>query len=284
MAVAFDAEHKRTSEYRFYPEDVKINPDLNGRHEAPDIEWLIADILKHGQHTPVVIRNDGGQAALVAGFSRWRAISEINKRGLSPVKMQVRCTYVQCNEAESFLINISENQMRNPTTPVDDAHNIKRLLNIYNMTEEQVAQVYFPTAHTEREVKEALTFVRERIKLISLTPEAEAAVRSGRVKANAATTIAKLSAEHQKEVLANIPEGEITRTDILKPPPIRAPKGVQKDAELMRRIWAVLEDVQGVLTPDNQNEYIEVERIAMVNLLEYVEELRKPKVPEAKAA
>jgi hypothetical protein len=42
--------------------------------------------------------------------------------------------------------------------------------------------------------------------------------------------------------------------------------------------------VQGVLTPDNQNEYIEVERIAMVNLLEYVEELRKPKVPEAKAA
>jgi hypothetical protein len=279
MAVDFKVAHTRTAEYRCFPENVTINPDLNGRHETPDIEWLIADILRHGQHTPVVIRNDGGMPTLVAGFSRWRAISEINKRGLAPVKLQVRCTYVQCNEAESFLINISENQMRNPTTLVDDAHNIQRLLNVYAMTEEQVAQVYWPTAHTEREIAEAVTFVRERIKLISLTPEAEAAVRSGRVKSNAASTIAKLSAEQQKDVLANVPEGVvITRKDIsLRQAPVRAPKGVQKDAELMRRVWAVLEDIADVLGEDNKNEYVEIDRVAVQNLLEYVNELRAPK-------
>lgn len=273
MAVQFNVEHKRTSEYRFYPEDVTINPELNGRVELPNIDWLIADILVRGQSTPVVVRSDGGLPVLVAGFSRWRAICEINRLCLAPVKLQLRATYVQCSEAESFLINIAENRMRNPTTPLDDAHNIKRLLNVYGMTEEDVARTYFPTAATPNEMREARKFVVDRVALISLTPEAAEAVRSGRVRDNnAAKAIAKLSAEQQREIVNR--GGDISRKDVV---PIRAPKGVQKDAELMRRVWAVLEDVEGVMGEDNQNEYIEVDRILLCNLKEYVMELRKPK-------
>jgi len=272
MAVDFKVDHKRSSEYRFLPEVITINPDLNGRYELPNIDWLIADILVRGQSTPVVIRNDGGNPVLVAGFSRWRAVSEINRLGLAPVKLQLRATYVQCSEAESFLINIAENRMRNPTTPLDDAHNIKRLLNVYQMTEDDVARTYFPTAATENELREAKKFVSERVALISLTPEAADAVRSGRVKGGAVKAIAKLSAEQQREIVSR--EGDIMMPKAI---PVRAPKGVQKDAELMRRVWAVLEDVEGIMGPDNQNEYIEVDRISLSNLLEYVQELRKPK-------
>src|ERR1700736_5073026 len=100
MAVNFTAPHSRTSEYRFLPEDITIKPDLNGRFETPEIEWLITDMLAHGQHTPVVIRNDGGASVLVSGFSRWRAVREINDRKLTPVPLQLRCTYVQCTESE----------------------------------------------------------------------------------------------------------------------------------------------------------------------------------------
>src|SRR6185437_11405675 len=128
MAVEFEGEYNRTAEYRMYPEDIAIHPELNGRHELPDIEWLIADILANGQHTPVVIRKDGGKATLVAGFSRWRAVSAINERNLTPVKLQVRCTYMKVNEQQGFFVNISENHARRPTTPLDDAHNIQRML------------------------------------------------------------------------------------------------------------------------------------------------------------
>lgn len=274
MAVQFNVEHKRTSEYRFYPEDITIKADLNGRYDKPEIEWLITDILAHGQHTPVAIRNDGGVAVLVAGFSRWRAISEINRRGLCPVRMQIRCTYVQCSEAEAFLINISENRFRNPVTPLDDAHNIKRLLNIYAMTEEQVAGVYFPTAKTEGELKSALKFVRERISLISLTPEAAEAVKSGRVKENAATAIAKLSSEQQREVLAKH-EGTIERKDLKPAATPKAPKPAVagQDRELMRRCTAVLEDVAGLL-PDTEFDYLEVKRDLLLSLHEYVQEMK----------
>jgi ParB/RepB/Spo0J family partition protein len=272
MAVQFLSEHKRTSEYRFFPEDITIRPDLNGRYDKPDIEPLINSILTQGQHTPVAVRNDGGQAVLVAGFSRWRAISLINERKLAPVKMQVRCTYVQVSEAEAFLINISENFVRNPTTALDDAHNIKRLLNVYAMTEEQIGAVYFPTAKTESELKAAVKFVNDRIALIPLSSEAEDAIRSGRVKESAAKAIAKLSHSQQKEVLKK--DGPVSRKDInaAAPKPVKV-KTAPKDMELLRRCTALLEDVEGML-PDVDMAYIEVDRLLLLNLQSYVEEVK----------
>jgi ParB/RepB/Spo0J family partition protein len=270
MAVQFSVEHKRTSEYRLYPEDITVKPELNGRFDKPDIEWLITDLLAHGQHTPVVIRNDGGLAVLVAGFSRWRAITEINKRGLSAIKLQVRCTYVQCSESEALLINISENRFRNPPTAIDDAHNIKRLLNVYQYTEEQVAQVYFPTAKTEEELRAARKFVNNRIALISLSPEAEKEVRSGRVKESAAVAISKLTQDQQREVLKK--PGTIERKDLREP---KATKKAPKDMELLRRCTAVLEDVSGLLNDTSEdNEFIEVDRLLLLNLHEYVEQVK----------
>lgn len=267
MAVSFKVEHSRTSEYRFYPEFVTIKPDLNGRTDKPDIEWLITDILARGQSTPVVIRNDGGQAVLVAGFSRWRAISEINKRGLAGDKLQLRCTYVQCTEAEAFLINISENRFRNPVTPIDDAHNIKRLLNVYGKTEEQIGAIYFPTAKTESDLKEARKFVNDRIALITLAPEVEVAVRAGRVTESAAKAIAKLTQDQQRSLVQE--DGNV----ILPAKTPKTPKPAPKDAELMRRITAMFEDIAGVLL-DPEFEYIEVQRSLLISLYDYVEELK----------
>lgn len=211
MAVSFSVEHQRTSEYRMFPESLVIHPELNGRVDKPDVEWLIADILKNGQIQPVTIRNDGGKPVLIAGFSRWRAVSEINKRKLAPVKMQLRCTYLQCTEPEGFVANIAENRYRNSTTALDDAHNLKRLLKVYAMTEEQVLEIYFPALKPE-DKKAAQRWIKNRVALISLTPEAAQAVADGRVKETAAVAIAKLSAEQQREAVAG--KGKIQGKDL----------------------------------------------------------------------
>ena len=217
MAVSFSVEHKRTSEYRMFPEVLVIHPELNGRVDKPDVEWLIADILKNGQIQPVTIRNDGGRPVLVAGFSRWRAISEINKRKLSPVKMQLRCTYLECTETEAFVANIAENRYRNSTTALDDAHNLKRLLKVYAMTEEQVLEIYFPDLKPDNK-KAAQRWIKNRVALISLVPEAAKAVADGRVKETAAVAIAKLSEEQQREVVAG--KGKVQGKDL----PTHAPR------------------------------------------------------------
>ncbi len=205
MAVEFAVKGSRTSEYRFLPEHVEVDPDLNGRHELPDIQWIVESILTHGQLQPVTIRRTAGKPVLVAGFSRWRAVSEINKRKLAPQPLELRCSYTQLNEQQAFLANIEENRVRNATTPMDDAYNIQRLVNVYQMTVEGVAEAY----------RASVSWVKGRLTLIEAVPEVEKAIRSGKIKGPAAKAVAKLSKEHQRN-LAKVAEekGKVTAADV----------------------------------------------------------------------
>lgn len=187
MAVEFKTEHTRTSEYLFLPELIKFNPALNGRHELPDIEWLITSMVKHGQLQPVSIKNNGGEPWLHIGHSRWRAGIEINKRSLTPVPFKLRCVYFKGSERDAFLATIAENRDRNATTPIDDAHNMARLER-YGMTLEEIATEY----HEETK------WVRDRMALIELCEDAQKAVASGTLKPSAAKVLAKMSSDAQK--------------------------------------------------------------------------------------
>jgi len=271
MAVEFKVDHERSSEYRFLPQDITVHPELNGRHEKPDVEWLIADILRTGQHTCVQVRNDGGEAVLVAGFSRWRAVSEINRRKLTPKPLKLRATYVRVNEVTAFLMNISENRFRNETTPIDDAYNIQRLLNVYQMSEKQIAEVYFPTAATGEETKRAIKFVKDRVALITLTPEAEEAVKTGRVKESAAAAIAKLSASQQREVL--LKDGKITAKDAKAAKPAKTKKAPKPDVEFMRRVTAVIGSVDWSKLKEDQDS-ICVDAVTLIALRDYIADLQ----------
>lgn len=277
MPAKFDVKMTRDALYKCFPENIEVRANLNGRHEKPDIEWLIADILKHGQLEPVLIWNDGGTAVLSAGFSRWRAISEINKRKLTPNKLQIKCVYINVNEQGAFVRNISENRMRNPTSPIDDAHNIQRLFE-WTMSEADVAKIYFPLAATEAELKESIKWIRERVNLIKLSPEAERAFKDGRLNETAAQAIAKLSSAQQKEALKK--DGKISAADIKanapksnrgrKPAPAKAPEPM--DAELKRRITAVYESADWDDFDPKVSAYIEVQGNMLQNLMKYIEE------------
>ena len=271
MPAKFNVEMTRDAMYKCFPEEIEVRPDLNGRHDKPDIEWLIADMLKYGQLQPVIIWNDGGAAVLSAGFSRWRAISEINKRKLyAKEPWKIKCVFANTNHQGAVLRNISENRMRNPTTSVDDAHNIQRLLDVEQMSLEDVAKVYFPIAATEDEMKEALKWVRSRVDLIKLTPEAERAVIDGRLNETAAAAIAKLSSAQQREALKA--GGKLKAKDIkaLKPRKERAVKAVPIDPELKRRITAVLESADWDNFEESKSIQICINAEALAALRNYV--------------
>jgi hypothetical protein len=253
MAVEFEVKGTRTSEYLFFPEQLEVDPVLNGRHDLPDVTWLIESILKvesmggHGQIQPVSIRRTGASPVLAAGFSRWRAVSAINKdmllwvdgapkRRAREKPMALRCSYSALNEKQGFIANIEENRVRNVTTPMDDAYNIQRLLNVYQMGEEEIAGIYHESAR----------WVKNRLKLIEATPEVEKQIRAGKIKGPAAQAVAKLSKEHQKN-LAKVAEdkGKVTKADIAKetdkPEPAKKPeKNILEMADSLARL--VLDD------------------------------------------
>lgn len=258
MAVEFDVKGSRTSEYRFLPEQIDVDPKLNGRHDLPDIQWIVGSILRHGQLQPVTIRRTAGKPVLVAGFSRWRAVSEINKKKLYEAKpIELRCSYTQLTEQQAFLANIEENRVRNATTPMDDAYNIQRLVNVYQMDAEAVAEAY----------RASTSWVKSRLKLIELTPEAEKAVRSGRVVGSAAKEIAKLSAEHQRNVLKAKPEGKITTADVKREsgePAKQAPPDVKSLAK------GLFKGIDEADLSNDSFEYISVDRKRLLKLYESI--------------
>ena len=206
MAVEFDVKGSRTSEYRFLPENIEVDPKMNGRYELPDIGWIVDSILRHGQLQPVTIRRTASKPVLVAGFSRWRAISKVNKDKLTEKPLELRCSYTALTEKQAFLANIEENRVRNATTPMDDAYNIQRLINVYQMTIDEVKDAYRA---------ESAAWVKNRLALIEATPAVEKQIRAGKIKGPAAKAIVKLNKEHQDNLAKKAEEkGKITVADI----------------------------------------------------------------------
>ena len=271
MPVGFDSDIKRLEGlYEAFPEEITVRPELNGRHEKPDVEWLINSILEHGQIQAVGIWKDGETAVLAYGFSRWRAFSLINERKLTPAPLKIRCTLVKVNEQGAFIRNISENRQRNAVSPVDDAHNISRLIEIYQMDQQEIAKIYFPTAVTADELKEAVKFVQGRIDLIRLSPESERAVQAGRLDETAAAAIAKLSSALQKKALKK--EGKVTVKDIkaVKPAKTAKPKVLRIDPELRRRIEALIETADFESYDERKTVWISVHAEQLAALKNYI--------------
>ncbi len=233
MAVAFETPITRgVTEWKALPEELTINPELNGRHDLPDITGLVDSILTVGQLQPVTIRKSEGKPVLVAGYSRWRAVDHINKNlekyGLSQ-PLTLRCSYTQLTDKQAFLANIHENRVRNETTPMDDAYNLQKLINVYQMSEEDCADVY----------RASKQWVSDRLALLEAVPEMEQAVRAGRISPGTAVkAIKKLSREHQKAAVAK--PGKVTAKDVKAVTPKAEPKPAQPKKPNLRDAVAVL--------------------------------------------
>ena len=168
MAVDFKGiDYKRGSVYRFDPKHIKIVPNLCARHEPPNeekIKWLMNQFLDPaiGQIEPIFIRRDGKDSPpiLIAGHRRWEAATRINQQNLTPVPFLLDCVYQEVNESEGFKIAVQEN-IREATTPWDDAYNIRTLTKLCGMDTAAIAALY----------GEEESWVKSRLELISLGPE-----------------------------------------------------------------------------------------------------------------
>lgn len=199
MAVTWTIENKRDSIYGFDPADIIIKHDINGRLHAPDVEDLIASILKKGQLQPAVVRQENGKPVLIAGHSRWTAISLINKRKLTEEPMVLKCVYQRCNESDGLEVTWHENHARKQTTAMDDAH--------YFL---QLEQRGLSVKDIADKLQLTPQFVKEMLALNEVEPEVQAAIATGKVSVTAAKRLKKLSADQQREKVKSNGHGKIT--------------------------------------------------------------------------
>ena len=165
----------------------EIEPNRNQPRANFDEDALaeLADsIEKHGLIQPIVVRpTSSGVYQIVAGERRWRAC---RMAGLQEVPVVIK----ELDDQKYFEIALIENLQREDLNAVEEAQGYKTLIDVYSLTQEQVAE----------SVGKSRSAVTNALRLLNLNDNALEALKNGQITAGHARAI--LAAEDDEMAAA----------------------------------------------------------------------------------
>ena len=154
----------------------EIEPNRNQPRTNFDEDALmeLADsIEKHGLIQPIVVRpTSSGVYQIVAGERRWRAC---RMAGLSEVPVVIK----ELDDQKYFEVALIENLQREDLNAVEEAQGYRTLIDLYGLTQEQVAE----------SVGKSRSAVTNALRLLNLDEKALEALESGKITAGHARAI-----------------------------------------------------------------------------------------------
>jgi ParB family chromosome partitioning protein len=132
-ALIAGAEPTQTSVQEISLAELEMNPFQPRRHfDQPALEELAATIREHGVLTPVVVRRGLNGFQIIAGERRIRAA---RLAGLTRIPAVVK----EASDSEALEIALVENLQREDLNPLEAAEAYQRLVEEFNLTQEEVA-------------------------------------------------------------------------------------------------------------------------------------------------
>jgi len=149
-------------------ENLRPNPRNPRRLFTDDeLDELSVSIRERGIIQPIVVRSlQGDNFEIIAGERRWRAAQ---RAGLHDVPIAV----VEANDVQSLEFAIIENVQRTDLNPIEEASGYLALMDDFNRTQEDVAQI----------VGKSRPHVANTIRLLKLPEPVKQLVRSGKISA-----------------------------------------------------------------------------------------------------
>ncbi|HTL64391.1 MAG TPA: ParB/RepB/Spo0J family partition protein [Pseudolabrys sp.] len=149
-------------------ENLQPNPRNPRRLFTDDeLDELATSIRERGIIQPIVVRAlKGGNFEIIAGERRWRAAQ---RAGLHDVPIAV----VEANDAQSLEYAIIENVQRADLNPIEEATGYLALMDDFNRTQEEVAQI----------VGKSRPHIANTIRLLKLSEPVKQLVRTGKISA-----------------------------------------------------------------------------------------------------
>jgi ParB family transcriptional regulator, chromosome partitioning protein len=149
-------------------ENLQPNPRNPRRLFTEDeLDELATSIRERGIIQPIVVRAlKGDNFEIIAGERRWRAAQ---RAGLHDVPIAV----VEANDAQSLEYAIIENVQRADLNPIEEATGYLALMDDFNRTQEEVAQI----------VGKSRPHIANTIRLLKLSEPVKQLVRSGKISA-----------------------------------------------------------------------------------------------------
>ena len=212
----------------FLPVDaIQPNPNQPRRiFSQPELEELAGSIRELGVLQPLTVRRREGRWELVAGERRLRAA---RLAGLESVP----CLSIQTDSQSSSLLALVENLQRRDLDFWEEALAIRRLIDTYHISQEEVA----------RRIGKSQSAVANKLRLLKLPEEVLSVLRDGRATERHARALLRLpDPDRQLEAARQITSDRLTvaQTEALvdsillaaAPPPRRQPTFIIKDVRL----------------------------------------------------
>jgi ParB family transcriptional regulator, chromosome partitioning protein len=161
---------------------------------------LADSIEEHGVVQAVVVSPDGNNYVLVAGERRFRAAKMV---GLQTIPAVVR----ELNRSAMLEIALIENLQREDLNPIEEATAYRRLMDEFNLTQEELA----------RRVGKSRSTIANTVRLLSLSKSVLEALIRGDISAGQARPLLGLSErETQDKVALQIMAKGLTARDVEK--------------------------------------------------------------------
>lgn len=156
------------------------------RHQFSEdtLDDLVSSIRQHGIIQPLIVTRAGERYQLVAGERRFRAAQRL---GLPSVPAIVRAT----REIEQLELAIIENVQRQDLNPIEEAFAYQQLGDEFGLTQEDIA----------KKVGKRRTTVSNALRLLSLPPDMQQALRDGRLTSSHAKILLSAVTPDEREVL-----------------------------------------------------------------------------------
>lgn len=101
--------------------------------DADKLAELAASIKEHGVVQPIIVRTSGNKYELVVGERRLRACKQL---GLTKIPALIK----EYTDEEMTEVALIENIQRHDLNPIEEAYAYKRLMEEFDLTQEEVAQ------------------------------------------------------------------------------------------------------------------------------------------------
>lgn len=149
------------------------------------LEELAVSIERHGVIQPLVLRRLGKGYEIVAGERRWRAA---RIAGLKDVP----CIVKELSDEENMLLAIIENMHREDLNPIEEAEGLKKMIETYGLTQEQVSY----------SIGKSRPYITNSLRLLKLPGRVQELAAEGKISTGHARALASVKSQQKQIDLA----------------------------------------------------------------------------------
>lgn len=163
-------------------ESIEANPYQPRRHfDSESLQELAASIKEHGVLQPLLVRKKGSGYQLIAGERRLRAAKQV---GLRTVPVVVK----ELDDRTIMEIALVENLQREDLNPIEEAEAYRRLMDEFNLTQEEVAKA----------VGKSRSAIANTLRLLNLPGSIQQMVTNGQLAMGHARALLSLEQPEQQ--------------------------------------------------------------------------------------